>query len=219
MRTRPFALLAAGFLLLAAGCEPDEGGDCVIEETGYLQPCAIDPELIGWTVFETRAQSVGLPGAAPALQTLELHNLASDEITEATSSETGSFVAAVEGEVGDSLVLSVVDMPSAGDASWEVASLSPFPAYETLVAAPSTEFDSPVVVVEIVFAPPLTGGTIRVANQANDHVNYLDVFQDGAVHGGHIAGLAGDILLLFWAGSGDALHSAALEVEVTDSGD
>ncbi|MEE2829573.1 MAG: hypothetical protein VX498_10325 [Myxococcota bacterium] len=203
-------------LLALGGCDPGQGGDCVIEETGYLGPCVVDPDLVAWTVFESQVQSVGLPGAVPPVSPLQLENRTTGVTAEADSSETGSFILPVGGSLGDEIALSIVDLPSAGEAIWEVDSLSPFPETLGILARPAGDTDTPTVVVEVEFSSPQIDGRVRVANPMNDHVAYLDAFQGGALHGGHLVGSSGDLLLLFWLAAGDEASTEALEVEVAD---
>jgi len=213
IRTTPIVLLVLTACCLY-GCAPGEGGDCVIEETGYLEPCALESTEVAWTTFESQIQSVGLPGAAPPLTNLQLFNRMSEESSEASSSETGSFLLALDGELGDELVLSVPGLPDAGEILWEVRGLNSFPDVISITARAASETDLRDVIVEVEFTVPRTDGRVRVGNRANDHVAYLDPFQDGAVHGGRLRGDAGDSLLLFWLGGDEVNDSEALEVVV-----
>lgn len=196
------------------GCvDPSEGGeDSAIEITGYL-----DASRVAWTTLGTQVQAAGLEGAASPGSVALLENETAGETAEGPVGDLGTFVVAVAAAAGDHLVLYVDDAPAEDEVTHDVPTHPPFPETEYAVAHTSDAHPD-LVVVEVAFVAPQPDGHVWAANHRVDAVVVLDRFDGDHLHGGHLVGVAGDWLLLWWVPL-EGVESQALEVEVAPSAD
>ena len=203
--------IAPPLLVGLLGCQglgvgPD---DQAIEITGYL-----DVERISWTYHDDQAQAAGVEGATAAEATVVLTNLGTETRAETTASILGTFALSVPAQAGDHLELRVVEAPDEEVVEHDV--VADRPAFPDPVAAHATvdpHYDA-AVIVELAFDPPLEGGHVWAVNPSTDvGPTVLRAFDQGAIHGGEVRGVLGDVLRLHWVPL-DGPESLPYELEV-----
>jgi hypothetical protein len=193
--------------VLTACREPADPGPGAIEITGYL-----DGGRVAWTWTGEEVLAAGLPGATSAGSRVELQAAGSTSETEAT--ENGEFALSVSASLGEQVTLRVVGAPEEDVEHHDIVEPPAFPNHVHISATADPHLENRVS-VEVQLDPAREDGRIWVVNHDQDSaVGLLDVFEHGALHGGHLHGQPADRLLL-WFVPDDGPESAPVEAVVS----